>query len=147
MTSCPRGKFWNSAIRPSVCPTAQLLRNAGCLQLSHHGPQKKQTNNTGCTCKSNKDPKCYSYTVQTLLCPAVARSPRLSVPWRSCLGMLAACRLATRDVRTADLSADGRRSAAIFATDELPSAGGISSRRPQGAVPCHYRPDHGKVVA
>jgi len=31
-----------------------------------------------------------------------------------------------------DPSADGRRSAAIFATVELPSAGGISSRRPRG---------------
>jgi len=39
---------------------------------------------------------------------------------------------ATRDVRTADPSADGRRSAAIFASVELPSAGVISSRRPRG---------------
>jgi len=35
-------------------------------------------------------------------------------------------------VRTADPSADGRRSAAIFATVELPSTGGISSRSPRG---------------
>jgi len=50
------------------------------------------------------------------------RSIRLSVPWRSCLGC-SHCR-PVRDVRTADSSADGRRSAAIFATVELPSAGG-----------------------
>ena len=35
-------------------------------------------------------------------------------------------------MRTADPSADGRRSAAIFASVELPSAGVISSRRPRG---------------
>jgi len=36
-----------------------------------------------------------------------------------------------RDVRTADPSADGRRSAAIFATVEMPSVRGVSSRRPR----------------
>ena len=71
----------------------------------------------------------------------IARSIRLSVPWRSCLGYrhAATCSLATtdhhRDVRPVDPSADGRRSTAIFgsamawlaakryATVELPWAG------------------------
>ena len=35
-------------------------------------------------------------------------------------------------MRTADPSADRRRSTAIFVTVEVPSAGGISSRRPRG---------------
>ena len=48
----------------------------------------------------------------------IARPVRLSVPWRSCLG----------HQRRADC---GRRSAEIFAIVELPSAGGISSRRPR----------------
>jgi len=49
-------------------------------------------------------------------------------------GTLAACSLAASGhQRCADPSADGRRSAAIFATVELPSAGGdISFRRPRG---------------
>jgi len=69
-----------------------------------------------------------------LVCPAnfrIARSVRLSVQqWLSCLGYRhAGClqlshRRPLRDVRTADPSADGRRSAAIFAAFELPSAGG-----------------------
>jgi len=81
-----------------------------------------------------------------LVCPAnfrIARSVRLSAQqWLSCLGYRhAGClqlshRRPLRDVRTADPSADGRRSAAIFAAVELPSAGGISSRRP-GAIRCH----------
>ena len=66
----PRGAFWNSAIRPSVCPMTQL--------------------------------------------------PRLKARWLPA----ALPPRATRDVRTADPSADGRRSAAISATVELPSAGG-----------------------
>ena len=84
----------------------------------------------------------------------IARSVRLSVrplsvPWRSCLGdRHAGCRQlshppATRDVRTADPSADGRRSTAIFATVELPSAGGISRLAASGAIPrfwSYYRP-------
>jgi len=37
-------------------------------------------------------------------------------------------RLATKNVRTADPSSDGRRSAAIFATVELPSAAGGGNR-------------------
>jgi len=42
----------------------------------------------------------------------------------------------TRDVRsTADPSADGRRSVAIFATVELPSAGAYRLAAP-GAIPC-----------
>jgi len=68
----PLGAFWNSAIRPCVCPMAQLprlYRHAGCLQLSHRWPPL------------------------------------------------------TRDVRSEVPSADGRRSAAIFATVELPSTG------------------------
>jgi len=33
------GAFWNSAIRPSVCPITQMYyRHAGCLQLSHLRP-------------------------------------------------------------------------------------------------------------
>ena len=39
-TRLPRA-FWNNAIRPSVCPMAQLpisYRHAGCLQLSHRRP-------------------------------------------------------------------------------------------------------------
>ena len=50
------------------------------------------------------------------------RFVRPSVLWRSCLGC--SHRRPVRDVRTADSSADGRRSAAIFATVELPSTGG-----------------------
>jgi len=42
---------------------------------------------------------------------------------------------ATRDVRTADPSADGRRSAAIFATVELSSAGAYRLAAPR-AIPC-----------
>jgi len=44
LLSCPRfrGAFWNSAIRPSICPIVQLpclgYRHAGCLQLSHRQP-------------------------------------------------------------------------------------------------------------
>ena len=64
----------------------------------------------------------------------IARSVRLSV----CLSQGAAA-LGYRHAghqRRADASADGRRSAAMFAGVELPSAGGgISSCRP-GAIPC-----------
>ena len=48
----------------------------------------------------------------------MAQLPRLQARW------LPAAPPAIRDVRAADRSADGRRSAAIFATVELPSAGG-----------------------
>jgi len=36
----PRAAFWNCAIRPSVCPMAQLPRRryAGCLQLGYRRP-------------------------------------------------------------------------------------------------------------
>jgi len=54
----------------------------------------------------------------SLLCPrprgdfGIARSVRLSVPWRSCLGYRHAGCLQFSHVRTADRSTDGRRSAA-----------------------------------
>ena len=43
-------------------------------------------------------------------------------------------RLATRNVRTADPSSDGRRSAAIFATVELPSAAGGNRLAAPGTI-------------
>ena len=70
------------------------------------------------------------------VCPSVYARLGYSTlaEWRSCLGYigtLAACRWpATRDVRTADPSADGRRSAA--SRTAIGGGGGMSSRRPRG---------------
>ena len=54
------------------------------------------------------------------------------------IGMLAACSLATAGhQRCADCGPDGRRSAAVFATVELPSAGrGAYCISAPGATPC-----------
>ena len=72
----------------------------------------------------------------------IARSVRLSVPWRSCLGYRYAGCLQLSYRRPPEMcglrpSADGRRSAAIFATVELPSAAAGAYRLADpGAIPC-----------
>ena len=72
----------------------------------------------------------------------IARSVRLSVPWRSCLGYRYAGCLQLSYRRPPEMcglrpSADGRRSAAIFATVELPSAAAGAYRLADpGAILC-----------
>ena len=71
---------------------------------------------------------------------SVRLSVRMSVPWRSCpkrtaaLGYRHAGCLQLSHVRTADPSADERRSAA----SQTAVGGGISSRRPRGDNLCNY---------
>ena len=81
-----------------------------------------------------------SSAVTRLLCPAalmghfgIARSVHLSVPWRSCLRYRHAGCLQLSRVRTADPSADGRRSAA----SRTAICRGVYRLGATGAIPCH----------
>ena len=75
---------------------------------------------------------------------AIRPSVRLSVPWRSCLGYRhAGCLQLSHRRPLPDPSADGRRSAAIFAIDELPSAAGGDIVSPP---PGRYLVDTGRSI-
>ena len=67
--------------------------------------------------------------IRLSVCPSPRRTADLDYSYAGCLQL-------TR-VRTADPSADGCRSAAIFATVELPSAGGAYCLAARGAILCY----------
>ena len=83
---------------------------------------------------------------------ATARSVRLSVPWRSCLGYrhagcLQLSHRPTRDVRTADPSADGRRSAAVYGSNCYRRGEGGYRLAAAGATPCFLLPVNSPMSA
>ena len=117
----PRGAFWNSTIRPPVCPMAQLPRLAAC-SLATAGHQR---------CADCGPIRGHF---------GIARSVRLSVPWRSCLGYRHAGCLQLSHRRPPEMC--GLRTSPRTDVDPprfLPPSncrrgGGISSRRLRGDI-------------